>query len=99
MFATLHHIVTVAIETVRTGGRILNNRLVPMTGIELLMRLDIVGHDGLGQSDLADLGPEGVATAQRWLLALAAGGLVEMALEDRYCLTRQGHEALSLLAA
>lgn len=90
MFAILHHIITAV--------RILHNRMFPVDGIDLLMRLDVVGFEGLGPGDLADLGPEGVATALLWLSALCSEGLVEQMVEGRYCLTGRGHQALSLMA-
>lgn len=90
MFAILHHIITAA--------RILHNRMFPVDGIDLLMRLDVAGHEGIGPGDLADLGPEGMATALLWLTAMSTEGLVDPMIGGRYCLTGRGHQALSLMA-
>ncbi|WDF72093.1 hypothetical protein [Novosphingobium sp. KACC 22771] len=90
MFAVFHPILTAA--------RILRNRLFPVDGIDLLMRLDIVGDAGLGPEDLTDLGPEGVTMALRWLSALSADGLVDLVVGGRYCLTGRGQQAVFLMA-
>lgn len=98
MIYTPHPMFCAVFATLRTKARILNNRLFPIGGFDLLLRLENAGYDGLSADDLADLGPEGAATALRWLRALSVEGLVEkwsiLTFDERYVLTPRGMQAM-----
>lgn len=102
MLAVLQPMLAAMAQTLRTGGRVIRNRLSPFDGIDLMVRLDIVGREGLARTDLGDLGPEGIVTACRWLHAMVDGGLAERigaaTPDERYVLTLRGRQALAAMA-